>query len=453
MQLLTLLQNHTLEEIKTKFRENNIHYKEKDNLMIVFNNFNSSFTSPLHQECRSVVIEINTKKIVNYSCPTPLLNDEGINYLMKHPDFTYQIYQCYEGTLLSLFHFEDKWYLSTRKTLDASTSFWKVDSSHYDLFMEVLGLSKYQGLEELTDKLDKNLTYHFILVHWQNKNYVDYTSLFGEQYKKLILAYVRNQETLKLVEIPNSLEIFDENILKPEMVDNVSWLDNYNQTNGFELPAKSEGLILRGINQEILIKLQSNDYQLASAVSPSDNLYLGLLKLYQIDKLKDYLMEEKNKIKFEKITNPLNPKESFFTIGIIDCVFKVLTTELFNLYKILYNENAEIINQDLYQYLPNEYKFFLFKLRGINYKKNSLGKEYNVKDVYFLMKRMEVSKIIDLIRVRKLLNNSLYKLDKNSNIRKLMDMSNDVEKVNLKLVNIFTSKIFPEILPSDVLTF
>lgn len=120
---------------------------------------------------------------------------------------------------------------------------------------------------------------------------------------------------------------------------------------------------------------------------------------------------------------------------------------------MLYDENAEIINQDLYQYLPNEYKFFLFKLRGINFKKNSNGKEYSVKDVYFLMKKIDVNKIIDLIRVRKLLYNSLYKSDKSSTIRKLFDISNEIEKVNLKLINIFTCKIFPEILPSDVLTF
>jgi hypothetical protein len=118
---------------------------------------------------------------------------------------------------------------------------------------------------------------------------------------------------------------------------------------------------------------------------------------------------------------------------------------------MLYDENAEIINQDLYQYLPNEYKFFLFKLRGINFKKNSNGKEYSVKDVYFLMKKIDVNKIIDLIRVRKLLYNSLYKSDKSSTIRKLFDISNEIEKVNMKLINIFTSKIFPEILPSDVL--
>lgn len=440
-----------MEEIKEKLKENNIHYKETDNLMIIFNNFNSNYTSPLHLESRSVVIDTNTRKIINYSCPTPLLNDEGVNYLMKHPDFKYQIYQCYEGTLMSLFKYENQWYLSTRKCLDASTSHWKVDSSHYDLFMEVLNNSGYQSLEELTSKLDDKLTYHFILLHYMNKNYVDYTELFGEEYKKLMLAYVRNQETLELMDIPNSLDIFDENILKSEEIDNISWIDNYNSTHGFELPAKSEGLILRGKNEEILIKIQSNDYQLASAVMPNDNLYLGLLKLYQMDKLKDFLMEEKNKVKFEKITNPLNPKESFYTIGIIDCVFKVLTTELFNLYNMLYDENAEIINQDLYQYLPNEYKFFLFKLRGINFKKNSNGKEYSVKDVYFLMKKIDVNKIIDLIRVRKLLYNSLYKSDKSSTIRKLFDISNEIEKVNMKLINIFTSKIFPEILPSDVL--
>lgn len=450
LQIDTLLQKYNIEELKDEFKKNNIHYKEQDDLLLVFNKFNSNFTSSLHQECRSLVIDIPNKKVINYSCPTPLNNDEGIGYLMKNNDFSYKIYQCYEGTLLSLFYHQNKWFLSTRRCLDASTSKWKNDISHFDLFMEVLHQSNYESFDQFTDKLDSSKTYHFILLHHLNRNYVDYEKIFGKDYKKLVLAYMRDNETMDLVsDIPSNL--FDENILMSEEVDNISWLDEYNMDNKFSLPPKTEGLILRGNNKgkEVLIKLQSQDYQFASAVIPKDNLYIGLLKLYQLDKLKEYLEKEENKEKFEIITNPLNPKESFHTIGIIDSVFKVLTTELKNLYETLYDEEANSKDNEMYQFLPKIYKFFMFKFRGINYKKNSYGKEFTVKDIYYFLKKIEVYQIDELIRSRKLLFNQIYQ-NKTDKINQLKEISYGIDKVNLKLINLFTSKLYPEILPTDI---
>jgi len=448
MQLLinNLLQNNTMDEIKDIFKKNNIYFKEQGNLLLVFNKFNSTFTSPLHKECRSLVINILDKKVINYSCPTPLINDDGVGFLMKNNDFSYKLYQCFEGTLLSLFNHENKWYISTRRCLDASTSKWNNDVSHYDLFMEILRLSNYETFDQFTKKLDITNTYHFILLHHQNKNYVNYETLFGENYKKIILAYMRNKETLELVENPPT-NLFDENILASEEVANISWLDDYNSKNKFELPPKTEGLILRGQNKgkEILIKLQSQDYQFASAVMTKDNLYLGLLKLYQLDKLKEYLEKDS---KFEMITNPLNSKESYHSLGIIDSVFKVLTRELHNLYNLLYNEDGTSKNNNLYQFIPKIYKYFMFKCRGLNYKKIYFSKKFEIKDIYFLLKKTEVNVIDELIRSRKLFFNQIYK-DKNAEVYSLKEMSYGIEKVNLKLINIFTSKIYPEILPTD----
>ena len=58
----------------------------------------------LKRECRSLVLD-KTFKIKSYSCETPLMkfNRDELND-------KYQITQCYEGTLLSLFMHNDKWY-------------------------------------------------------------------------------------------------------------------------------------------------------------------------------------------------------------------------------------------------------------------------------------------------------------------------------------------------------
>jgi hypothetical protein len=65
------------------------------------------------------------------------------------------VYNSYEGALLRVFYFEDKWYLSTHKKLDAFKSKWSCRQSFGELFMEALcyELDKNQKLK---DKIDVN---------------------------------------------------------------------------------------------------------------------------------------------------------------------------------------------------------------------------------------------------------------------------------------------------------
>ena len=51
---------------------------------------------------------------------------EAINYMLKESNNNNnKFYECYEGTLMSLFYFNEKWYLSTRRCLDSKKSKWK----------------------------------------------------------------------------------------------------------------------------------------------------------------------------------------------------------------------------------------------------------------------------------------------------------------------------------------
>lgn len=428
MQLLvnSFLKN---ENLKKTLVENNIHYKEypDEGLMIMFNNYDSSFSSPLHNECRSLVVDMNNKKVVNYTCPNPLRNERGIDYLMRHK-LKYEIYECYEGSLLSLFNYNGKWYLSTRKCLDASESVWKGEKSHYDQFMEVLNESGYSSIDELTDKLDSKLSYHFVLVHYMNGNYVDYSKEFGDCYKKLVLAYMRdsNMEMVSTDEV----NIYDSNIIMNRRLESIKWLDEYNKENSFNLPPSSEGLILRGVNnnKEVFIKLQSHNYQMASAMLPKEQVFSGLLKLYQLDKLKEYLNIKENE-KYVRITNPYNPKLKNLTIGVIDKSFKILTKELLNLHNILYDKEYKHKNEELYSILPGEYKSILFNLRGICYRNVIL----ELKDVYIYLKKMDINKLENLLRVRK----SLLEL----NGEKLEIIQEGIDKRDFKMINILTNKI------------
>ena len=70
-----------------------------------------------------------------------------------------------------------------------------------------------------------------------------------------------------------------------------------------------------------------------------------------------------------KIINPLNTSESYDTIGTVDAVFKVCTSELFEPFKILDIKTGKHKNTKLYDKLSKDYKDVLFGIRGIYFKK------------------------------------------------------------------------------------
>lgn len=442
------------EDFKNFLKNNHVHYKEDNNsdLVILFNNYNDLFTSKINTFARSLVISKNLKKIVSYSCPTPLENSNGINYMIRNCDKNKDniITECYEGTFLSLFNYEDKWYLSTRKCLDANESKYK-EKTYFEMFENILNISGYETFESFTNELDKNKSYYFILLDHENINLIDYSYLFGENYHKLIFVYSRNidQKIETLKDYSNVPNFIGEHIIKPKIISDISYLDEYNKNNRWNIPAKSEGLVIR-TNDGILIKLQSLDYQFAKSVGTDENLYLGMLKMYQLDKLEEYINYNGNKNKFERIKNPINENESYLTIGIINSIFRVLTSELLNLYGLLYNNKGLPIDNELYKIIPNEYKYFMFKIRGIHFRKINLSKDLSEKDIYFLLKNTEINNINSLLRMRKLMNNLSFKNKFNDQMKKFKQISLGINKLNMKLINIYTAKLFPELMDNEI---
>ena len=296
-----------LENFRNELYKKNILSKDyvDENLFLVYHKFEQQSTTLLDNECRSLVIDRNTKKIISFSCETPIVNSEGLEYLLLNQQGNRIINKCYEGTLLSVFYHGSKWYISTRRCLNSNESIWGVNKSHFNMFMEVLNNSGYENLDSFTNKLNKDYCYYFVLIHFQNKNVVQFT-----------------------------------------------------------LPPKYEGVVIKcfdtNINRYRLIKLQTMNYQFAKSIGSEKNIFMGLIHLYQTSKLNEYVTQMPN---LKKIVNPLNTNQSFDTIGTIDALFKVCTSEIFELFKILYDiKNGKHIDNTLYKLLPKEYKDILFSI-------------------------------------------------------------------------------------------
>jgi len=448
------------------------HY-ETEGLLQVYTKFeDSNSTNSLKNECRSLIIDVEDKKIVSYTCNTPICNLDAMNYMLKHNNSEMLISKCYEGTLMTLFNHKDKWHLSTRRCLDSKESVWN-NSSHYNLFMEVLNEDGYDTLESFTDKLNKDYCYNFVLIHHMNKNIVDYTNEFGEEYKKLCLAIVRNKDDLKELDFKNLNDVtsidISGSIFIPEQIPSIenfnSMLNYYN--NEEIINCSNEGIVIRLKENEYkstYLKIQTYPYQFNKAIGSEKNIFKGFINLYQNGKLNDYLDSNTNLSVYKKIVNPLNLSESYDTVGVVDAIFKVCTSELYELFKILWNlKTGKNMDNTLYKILPKEYKNVLYGIRGIYFKNksdvfNSDDKSQlylQIKDIYQYLKHMDTDTFEQFLRVRKL----MYNWVKNNNtptneyfneLKKFNKISEKCDKVHFKLTAIFSNKLFPNIMQDDM---
>ena len=337
-----------------------------DKLILLHNKYTTEQKTQLEAECRSIVLSTENLKIVNYSCPTPIYNGNAMKYLLHNQDKDKHYYKCYEGSLLSLFHTNGKWYFSTRRNVFPVGV--QNTSPHYKMFNEVIEQDD-TTIDKFVETLDNTKSYHFVLIHYQNKNIVNYEKEFGEEYKRLCFLFSRDNETQteETYDFKNYHSIFTAQ----ELTDDKSI--NMTDSNLTDEPT-SEGIIVKVDNK--VLKLQSIQYQFYKAIGKEKNLFRGFIHLYQNNKLVDYFNSSEQASQFRKIVNPIKTDESYDTVGTIDAVFKVLTTELYELFNILWDlSTGDRKNEDMYNLLPSEYKTMLYNLRRIYFVNKKKGLE------------------------------------------------------------------------------
>ncbi len=170
-----------------------------------------------------------------------------IQKFIKEEDKEINIYKSYEGTSVNVFYYRDRWYFSTKRLFDMNESKFGSKKSHGSMFEEII------SREELTEKLDKSKSYHFVIVHNEN------THLSEIKYKKLILIGVRDK--LNMIDTSQYINEFkNENIiLSPEMKIQLTELNmniDDNESQGYIIHYNN--LIFRVYNEEYGKKLDNN---------------------------------------------------------------------------------------------------------------------------------------------------------------------------------------------------
>ena len=434
-------------------------YDKTSDLMLLYHKFSQPTNSLLEHECRSIVLDMKTLKVISYTCENPICNNKAQEILINNiNESNIKIFKCYEGSLLSLFNHNNIWYLSTRRCLNSKDSIWN-SKSHYDMFMDVLK-NEELTFDEFTSKLNINNSYYFVLIHYNNKNnIINYSTIFGDNYAKLCVAFIRDKETQIELEDQNDLFLNYKNIFLAEPMT----IDTFDEENkNLNINIQSEGIIIKIKTQnekDKLLKLQTISYQFSKAIGKDTNIFKGYIYLYQGGILKSYIENCDNHKNYNKIVNPKNTNEAYDTLGVIDSVFKVLTSELFELFKLLWNiKSGEKQDNNLYKYLPKEYKDILYIIRGIYFKIKiiyikSTDKKvkilFGIKDIYKFLKTVDIDIICNLIRQRRLMLNWTI-LNNNSDLQLFKLISNKCDKVLCKLIAIYTNKLFPDIMPTDI---
>jgi hypothetical protein len=371
-------QFNTIEELKKSLFEKGILTKDypEDGLVLLYHKFDTPANTDIQRECRSLVINRDTKQIVSYTCDVPIMNSKGFSYLLKTQsnDKPVLFTHCYEGTLLSLFHFNSKWYLSTRRCLDSNDSVLTgCDVSHYDMFNQVLELD---GLtfDTFVAQLDTTKSYYFVLIHHLNKHLIDYSNCFGDNYKKLCLITIRDNYMNEVDYHTLDKPYLSSNIFLPMQYSSLEPFNNACSEMNFKSTPLDEGIVCRVWNNDMnrfnLIKLQQPNYIYNFLLKQKNGEYKANLFLYQSNKLD-------------------NPK----LVSSIHSTLTICTSEFFELFKVCYSlKTGKHLLNDVYNKLPLSYKTMLYGLRGLYFKNKFNDKEMQnlpwlkIHDIYNFLK-------------------------------------------------------------------
>jgi len=376
----------------------NLNMKENDDLFVVYYENNSTQTNDnieLEKGTKSLIVDKQTLIPIVNQYNNIIYNEDATEYLKLVNWDNVEFEKCYEGTLLVVYFNNDKWYVSTRRCLDAYKSSWIKNKSYGELFDESI-----EGKFSLND-LNTEYCYHFVLLHYKNKNIVNYSNLgYNESYKDVIHAMTTKKYTLEEIDYT-----INENIKKSDKK-NFSNLDellcDLNSTSEDDEKRKTislEGYIVKvyegeiGLSPFTVLKLQTDIYQKINNIKPNNsNIYQSYLVLYQNDILTEYLPY------FSKYNNDI--------IKRIHTSMRTLSKEILDLYHCTRQKK----NPEVYKSLYEQYKKILYGLHGLfieyrtpkedNTTEEKITKSITVHDVYHHLKNLPTEQLRQLFYER-----------------------------------------------------
>lgn len=250
----------TFDQVKSISKD--LHVKFKNNLYLLANKNNNNnkeeqneeikleMNEAIKKQANGIIFEMETNKIVAMCYPQidDIKSEEQLNDLVLNDSMTVEF--CEDGTVIRLYNYNDKWYTSTTKCIDASISYWSSSKSFNELFWDLFDKSYLENL-------DKNSTYFFILLHKENRIVV--------KHKMNHLIYISKVDNNSHIE--DHTFIFNENktIRKKEFIDKNEFLSIIKSNKPFDLCNK-RGIVIRikdkNTNTNSIYKIDFESYKI-----------------------------------------------------------------------------------------------------------------------------------------------------------------------------------------------
>jgi hypothetical protein len=352
-------------------------FKGQKNLVLLHNTYlreDINEFKNLYEECRSVILDFegNEKVVVSYANSIPVrMNINDYNNEVKDND----IYrEAYDGTTITCYYYNNKWHFGTTSCPDVNSSWFShptkthgvmLDEVLNKLFSKLDNNQVVNGRERLTEHLDKNNTYIFVLVHSENKHIIDYTGVLGENYGEIIHIDSKNIHTNEDVSIENK-PLSYLNVIYPREFSNNQEAYNYvmnaeNNSYGY--------IVKRYINNKYyLAKISSDVVSYREETDPCHpNPWYNILATYMKNKqdyhINNYINDYKPNI--EKITDNNGKNiDPTYLIHTSICTIKDIIYKLY-MATTTYNPKRNIfkMNKELDKQLAPILRFHLAKLR------------------------------------------------------------------------------------------
>lgn len=312
MELQKLINNYDIKDFNfikyllTNEPYNLIIKEDKDNeslYMVTYDKKKSNMKNDIVKECRGLILEKNTNKIICYTFNKSLDIDPCNLECPSELDWKNTIIEkSVDGTQIRLYYYNDKWNYSTTRCIDANKARWYNKRSFYEMFKDVDNLINY-------DKLDKNSCYSFVLKHPDNRIVVNYLK------PSIVHVLTRNlttyEEEYEDIGIERA-EIYKEFKNYSDVINKSKENIDFSSIKLNDLI--EEGYILHDKKNNIRIKIKNNSYKNIKEIrGNTNNLFYRYLELRSECRDKDcidkdyidkyitiYPEHKKNFIKYEE---------------------------------------------------------------------------------------------------------------------------------------------------------
>ena len=152
----------SLDDLKNEL---GIIYSTYNDLVVLnYHQIDSPKSNPIVMECRSLILELNTWNIVSMAFYRFFNKGEMLSIT---ENFNYHLSLAQEkvdGSLISVFHYKDKWYMSTRGSIEGKGIVGFLEITFKQLFEKIIG-----DLQIFYNSLDKDYIYIFELTSIENR--------------------------------------------------------------------------------------------------------------------------------------------------------------------------------------------------------------------------------------------------------------------------------------------